>query len=113
MKEVICPYTKISEVKVGGSLALLDKFSFVTTAEAQGFNNTNANNSLQSLSDQLTAPFLILVGSFFLFIFLMSFVYLYHWKKFGMKDRLVEGFVPIYFVVLMILCVPLIFNLYF
>ncbi len=123
MKTQNCPYTKISEQEANensvysGNLVSakttvsLKDFSFVTKAEAQGTRVVSLN--VQSLSDQLTTPFLLLVGSFFLFIFLMSFVYFYHWKKFTMNDPFIRGFVPIYFFGLIILSIPLIYNLFF
>lgn len=121
MKTVNCPYTKISDKQAEvnefqadkKNTVVLDKFSFVATAEAQGVTQQQAVQVVQKLSDQLTAPFLFLVASFFLFIILMSVVYLYHWRRFSMNDPFIMNFAPIYFAGLVILCAPLIFNLFF
>ncbi len=115
MKEVNCPYVKISE-KDANEISLysdLNNFTFVSRAEAQGVSTQQLGNTVQTLSDQLTVPFLILVLSFFVFIFLMSFVYFYHWKKFTMNDPFINGFIPIYFLGLILFSVPLIYNLFF
>ncbi len=124
MKTQKCPYTKISEVEANDIQIYsnnnstsskmnvnFQNFSLVSKAEAQGLQNISATT--KTLSDQLTLPFLFLVLSFFLFIFLMSFVYFYHWKKFTTNDKLIRSFVPIYFFGLTILSVPLIYNLFF
>lgn len=123
MKTQECPYTKISEQEANEneiySGNIVDKkttislkdFSLVAKAEAQGTQRLVAGT--QNLSDKLTTPFLLLIASFFLFIALMSFVYFYHWKKFTMNDPFIRGFVPVYFFGLVILSVPLIYNLFF
>lgn len=124
MKPVNCPYTKISETEANdislysatSTTTVSDKnnFSLISRAEAQGVGSSpNISLFAENLSSQLTLPFLFLVFSFFLFIFLMSFVYLYHWKKYGMGDRLLTSFIPIYFGTLILLSLPLIYNLYF
>ena len=122
MKETNCPYVKISDKPANEILLYSDNsnqtdffnnFSIVEKAEAQSAYPQNILTTAQTLSDQLTFPFLILIFSFFIFIFLMSFVYYYHWKKFTMSDQFINGFVPIYFLGLVLLSVPLIYNLFF
>lgn len=120
MKPVNCPYIKISEAEaqkfvvnfgnVSGNLALTQTAYAQDTQVGIGENVTSAT---ASLSDQLTTPFLLLVGSFFLFVILMSVVYVYHWFKFSLNDPFIKNFTPIYFIGITLLSSLLIINLFF
>lgn len=114
MKTQNCPYTKISqetETENKNILALADQ-ALSSKAYAQGSTNLAANFST-TLGDNLTIPFFLIIGSFFLFVILMSAVYIYHWMKFNLEDPFIKSFVPIFFAGLVFLTIPLIFNLFF
>lgn len=134
MKNDNCPYVKISQVQAdilakfsqenSESFLLKNKpqekkdiqtfasgFSLVSKAHAQG-TQSPANVFSAGVFDSLTFPFYILFGSFFLFIILMSFVYFYHWKKFTMNDPFINSFIPVYFFGLVVLILPILYNLF-
>lgn len=134
MKTNSCPYVKISDSEASKLVSNTDillsnknffvkkennvtpekiNFSLIATAHAQGNSPQGTNNFSQNLSDQLTVPFLFFVFSFFLFIILMSVVYIYHWEKFSMNDPFIKNFSPVFFVGLVVLLLPLIINLFF
>jgi hypothetical protein len=113
MKQSTCPYIKISQKEAMKNLA---NFSFVAKAEAQT-NSPSINSAIvdttSSLNTQLTLPFYFLIISFFLFVILMSGVYMYHWVKFNLNDPFIKSFLPIFFFGIILLSTPLIFNLLF
>lgn len=111
MKQVTCPYTKISETDAMKNLA---NFSFVTKAEATpaDLSNISLSTNQNTLSSQLSIPFYLLIFSFFLFVLLMTGVYIYHWVKFSLNDPFIKNFIPIFFFGLVLLTIPLVFNLF-
>ncbi len=106
MKNTNCPY-----VKTNPDNNILSNFSLITRAEAQPIQNIPVERVAQSLSSQLSTPFYLLVASFFLFTFLMAAVYIYHWINFNLNDPIIKHFIPVFFVGLVMLLIPLIFNL--
>ncbi len=138
MNQAICPYITISEqealkmsnkeyasyVATNAAVSREDKkagvnpvkisfseFSLVPKAEAQATQNTT--QVANSMSEQLSVPFYLIIGSFFIFVLLMSVIYMYHWQKFSLGDHFIKNFSPLYFVGLVLLSIPLIFNLFF
>jgi hypothetical protein len=128
MNNTTCIYTKVSEEE-GRELFLsqtkdmknLDKDNVFVLVDnvlsnktfAQGSQSSNSLSALAvNLNDDLTLPFYLILGSFFLFIVLMSVVYIYHWMKFNLNDPFIKGFIPIYFIGLLLLMIPLIYNLF-
>lgn len=111
MKTVTCPYTKISEATAAKNQLAFSDFSVVSTAHAQSNFSQTASVAASTINNQLTLPFYLLIGSFLLFTFLMSFVYVYHWLKFGLNDPFIKNFIPVFFTVILVLIIPLIFNL--
>jgi hypothetical protein len=112
MKQTNCPYVKISS----GNFAMntqtdFSNFTLVSTAHAQTADDFS--NQISSMTDSLTVPFYLLLGSFFLFVVLMSVVFMYHWTKFSIEDPMIKSFIPIYFIGLIVLTVPIVFNLIF
>lgn len=141
MQTTSCPYVKISETEAAKNMAAISAkeqasleatrqaiareesktqsiklenkpvFSFVPRAYAQ--ETTQPQSVGQSLNSQLTLPFLLLIGAFLLFVILMSVVYVYHWLKFSLNDPFIKNFFPVFFFGLIMLTIPLIFNLFF
>lgn len=113
MKDLNCPYIKISEKEAREFeiYSNLKDFSLVAKAEAQGIQESPLV-FVDNVLDQLSFPFYILFASFFIFILLMSFVYYYHWKKFTMNDPFINSFIPIYFFGLFVLILPILYNLF-
>jgi hypothetical protein len=109
-----CAYTKIpeSELSVSGSNFSLGTVSGSSdTKNATLITEVNMQDSINILSDQLSLPFYLLLFSFFAFVVLMSIVYVYHLSRFNLGDRFVKNYIPIYLFGLIILTVPLLFNL--
>jgi hypothetical protein len=117
MNQTTCPYVKISDsqVQAKSQLLALADFSLTSTAHAQGVQNSSAQQVAQnvgsSISDQLTIPFYLVLAAYFAFILLMSVVYVYHWFKFGLQNPYIKTFIPIYFGVIVVLTIPILFNL--
>ena len=125
MNNAGCPYTKISQkqadVLIQKNISILNyksnlamnnfstNFSLVSTANAQG----SAQDIGTQLTSQLSVPFYLIIISFFAFVILISVVYVYHWYKFNLGDSFIQNFVPIFFVGLLVLTIPLLFNLLF
>lgn len=128
MKEVNCPYIRISEKEANLATSTYStylgakdfgsfgNFSLVATANAQQSQQSTQQNIVvetNSLLDQLSIPFYLFLASCLLFVILMSVVYIYHWLRFSLNDPFVRNFAPIYFFGLILLFIPLIFNLFF
>lgn len=124
MQKTNCPYIKISAAEAAKNSAQnsgkilaantqnISAFSLVPTANAQAAT-VQTTDLATNLSQQLSVPFYFIVASFFLFVILMSAVYMYHWMKFNLNDPFIKNFTPIYFVGLVVLTIPLLFNLFF
>ena len=122
METASCLYTKITPAEAAknasdtatfasqnptNNLAGFSSFSLVPTAHAQE-SQTDLGTQI---SQQLTMPFYLVIVAFFGFIALMSFVYVYHWYKFSLGDTFIKNYIPIYFFGLILLSLPLLFNL--
>jgi hypothetical protein len=128
MKEVNCPYIRISEKDANlatntystyigkKNFESFGNFSFVSTANAQQSSQISQQIVVEDatgLLDQLSVPFYLFLASCLLFVILMSVVYIYHWLRFSLNDPFIRNFAPIYFFGLIILTIPLVFNLIF
>ena len=111
MQTTNCPYIKIPSKTLATNYTS-NSFSLIPTANAQSAT-TQAPDIATSLSNQLTIPFFLIIFSFFIFVILMSSVYIYHWHKFSLDDPFIKNFTPVYFFGLVLLSIPLIFNLFF
>lgn len=116
-----CSYVKISQAEADRLLEEkmqnFSNFPLVQNVSAEPVNSDTLGNmgmseSLSTLGDQLTLPFYLLLISFFVFIFIMSVIYIYHWTQFNLNDKFIRNFVPIYLIGILILSAPLIFNLF-
>ena len=80
-------------------------------AEAQTsntFGDLAATTVTVNESDILPTPILIVLLMFFVFMFVLSGVYVYHWITFNLGDRFIKNAVFVYFVGLILLSLPLV-----
>lgn len=61
-----------------------------------------------SESDLLPTPILVMLLMFFVFMFVLSGVYVYHWVTFNLGDKFIKNAVFVYFVGLVLLTLPLV-----
>ncbi len=112
-----CSYTKIPESELSVDTTDTGNFSYALNSGDDLIKNDTLvsevymQESINILNDQLSLPFFLLMFSFLAFVILMSVVYVYHFSRFNLGDRYIKNFIPIYLFGLIILTVPLLFNL--
>ncbi len=106
MNEPICPLlTKLPEKEYTWQVD--QNPFFVTVVNAQ--NQNNMQNTVFQTSQILTIPFYFLIMMFFLFVIVMSVVYVYHWVNFNLGDIYIKNYMYVYFSGLLLLSTPLLY----
>ena len=106
MTTPICPLlTKLPEKVYTWNMSLVE------TAHAQNNISQSINNFSYQTGAILTLPFYFLIMMFFLFVVVMSVVYVYHWENFNLGDSFIKNYMYVYFIGLVVLCVPLLYLL--
>ncbi len=95
MNTPICPLLTILPPKVYNWTVEPSTY-FVSTSNTQPHN-------------MLTVPFYFLIMMFFLFVIVMSVVYVYHWTNFNLGDSFIKNYRYVYFAGLLLLCIPILY----